>query len=133
MSSNDYDVEDVEDVEELKQSYECLLMEYTRLKEEYQENTIIQSMNDMKKRYDELLETTVSIYKYNRLKTRMEASNNRIIAAVILLERILELLKPVNANGGYLSTTNCFKAELEMSIIKDILEHTMNQKNENTT
>ena len=50
-----------EDYVKLQEDYVKLQEEYDKLLNDYSENVIIQSMNDMKQKYDTLLRSTVSL------------------------------------------------------------------------
>jgi len=69
---------------ELTVKYENLKIEMMRLKEEYQENTIIQSMNDMKVMYDELVQ------KMDKVANTVEDINQIIKAVELMIETIID-------------------------------------------
>ena len=58
----DYDI--------LKRDYQNLQSEHGKLKTEFSENIIIQSMNEMKERYERLVQSSVPNHKYNLLYER---------------------------------------------------------------
>ena len=59
------------------------------MKKEYSENTIIQSMNDMKEQYEKIKSTSISLYSYNLLQTKFSeamsilSTNNTLINCIL--------------------------------------------------
>jgi hypothetical protein len=109
----------------LENKHNKLIAEHSNLTEEFRENVIIQSMQDMKERYERMLRTTVPKIKYD-----------------ILFEKYLKLLKIFSGCTVLLDHTtgllhkaeNCYnteyknylkKIETDISIIKDILEDSL--------
>ena len=109
--------------QELKVEYEMLQEQYKALQVEYSENTIVQSMNDMKDQYEELLRTTVSMYRFRAV----EDKNNKLIlnatACSIICNHLIRLLKEVDNNiFDTSSRDNLYKAQVQTGIIKEILD-----------
>ena len=79
----------------LKEQNELLVKEIESLKKQLNENTVIESMNDMKEQYEELKRESVSrelydqlIYDYKnliKLKTTLETINNLNIRNIMML------------------------------------------------
>jgi hypothetical protein len=109
--------------QDLKVEYETLQSQLKALQQEYSENTIIQSMNDMKDQYEELLRTTVSMYRFRSV----EDKNNKLIlnatACSIICNHLIRLLKQIETNiFDTNSRDNLYKAQVQSSMIKDILD-----------
>lgn len=109
--------------QDLKVEYENMQQQYEVLEAEYRENTIVQSMNDMKEQYEELLKTTVSMYRFRSL----EDKHNKIVlnanAGSIICNHVIRLLKEIESNlFDTTSRDNLYKAHVQVSIIKDILD-----------
>lgn len=68
--------------------YEKLMIDYEKLNNEFKENTIIESMNNMKIQYDELIKTTVSKYTYDLVYKKLHRLKQKNTALIILLEYI---------------------------------------------
>ena len=114
--------------DELKGNYSELSKKYAELLNEYSENTIIQSMNDMKNRYNELMIDTISICKYNELQDKYDVVSKNSIANLILLERVFRYLKYIKNNNNYKETDEGLKLELELIMIKEIIEECVPKK-----
>lgn len=110
--------------------YEELLSKYNDLKYDYQENTIVQSMNDMKKRYERLLETTVSLEEYKKLEAVKKSAERKLIATSVLTEKIIDSLKKFEQeivqtytnDNDILAHYQLYKIQLHMMFLKEILE-----------
>lgn len=61
-----------DEVKELTEKYNDLLKENELLKNELKENTIVESMNDMKKQYEHLRNTTVPFEHYDHVKNMLK-------------------------------------------------------------
>ena len=76
----------------LYEKYNSLNIENEKLKEEFKENTIIQSMNEMKDRYDRLLRSSVTKTKYEVLNDKHMKVLKVNSACTVILEQIDNLL-----------------------------------------
>jgi hypoxanthine phosphoribosyltransferase len=90
-----------------EQDYEHLLTELTNLKKEYEENTVIQSMNDMKEMYD--------------------IQEKNIKKLVKLIDKILDTSSSIQLMLKYLheninSSGNNIYTKYNIRFISDILE-----------
>lgn len=108
----------------LNEQYNCLEMEFINLKKEYSENIIIQSMNEMKTRYDIMIKTTVPCYKYKLLDDKYNKLVKNYSGCSVLIDYIIKLIHKsekdiVNRKDILL------KAELELITIKEILEESI--------
>lgn len=125
-----------EDYAKLQDNYDKLQEEYVKLKEnnyklqeeydkllnDYSENVIIQSMNDMKQKYDTLLRSTVSLYKYQILQDKFTHLIRSFSGCSVLIDHTIKVLKQTK-NASLLDKKNLTsKAELELITIKEILE-----------
>lgn len=121
----------------MKKTYEELLCDNNKLrkelddlKHEYQENTIIQSMNDMKRRYDKLLDTTVPIDQYKRIEAKNLVYEKKITAAEIFIDRITRNLKETEKaiiqqygeDNNVSIHFQIYKIQLQIMFLKEILE-----------
>ena len=105
----------------LKEQYNCLETEFVNLQTEYSENIIIQSMNEMKTRYDIMIKTTVPSYKFTLLNEKYNKLVKNYSGCSVLVYYIIKLIQKserdiVNRKDILL------KAELELITIKEILE-----------
>ena len=105
----------------LKEQYNCLETEFVNLQTEYSENIIIQSMNEMKTRYDIMIKTTVPTYKFTLLNEKYNKLVKNYSGCSVLVDYIIKLIQKserdiVNRKDILL------KAELELITIKEILE-----------
>lgn len=105
----------------LKREYDSLLEELTDVKNEletlkvqYSENTIIQSMNDMRDRYQELVRTSVSKERYNDLLIQKNKSVDNIKAIQVILNNISKYVEP----GQYILSV---RLKLLCDIVDDML------------
>lgn len=76
------------DYSNLKQEYLDLHEKYTKLLNETSENTVLQSMNDMKVQYQELLKNMVSKDKYEDLLIEYQGLYSTIHGLKILIQNI---------------------------------------------
>lgn len=105
----------------LNEKYNCLEEEFIKLKTEYSENTIIQSMNEMKSRYDIMIKTTVPSYKYKLLDEKYNNLVKNFVGCSVLIDYIIKLLK--KSERDLMNRKDILlKAELELITVKEILE-----------
>ena len=106
----------------LQKEYDKLQEEYDKLLNDYSENVIIQSMNDMKQKYDTLLRSTVSLYKHQILQDKFTNLIRSFSGCSVLIDHTIKVLKQTK-NANLLDKKNLIsKAELELITIKEILE-----------
>ena len=113
------------DSDELKKKYDKLMVEYECLKTDYSENHIIQSMNDMKDKYDRLLQTTIPSYKYNLLYEKYLNTVKYITTSSILLDYVYKQIRHLERERTFYSfeAKQCInKIESEINITRDVLE-----------
>jgi hypothetical protein len=117
------------DRDELKKEYDTLVSEHETLKTDYSENIIIQSMNDMKIKYERLLQTSVPNHKYTLLYEKYIKMVKYITTSSVLLDRtsilVHQLDKYIYTNDTR-QTIN--KIESEINITRDILEDCLEHK-----
>lgn len=111
-----------------KKEYDELLREFESLQHDYSENTIVQSMNDMKDRYNALVRNTVPLQKYSRLEENFESLRQKANAAVVLIEHTVEQLKEIEKSMFSSSNLSMYRAELGLVITKEILENSLKNK-----
>ena len=109
-------------IEKLKDEHEILQKEYNSLQTNYSENIIIQSMQEMKERYDKMLKSTVTIHKYDILYEKYKKLVKNFSGCAIILEYVIKTLKQLNKTLFTESKNLLFKAELQLEMIKEILE-----------
>ena len=114
MSSNDYKLLKKE-YEKVCQEIDELKSELKELQQEYCENTIIQSMNDMRDRYQELLQTTVSKERYNSLLNQRAKYIDHMKTIHILLNNVSKHIGSSQYNVN-------MRIKLIMEIIDDIVQ-----------
>jgi hypothetical protein len=106
----------------LHEEHAKLHEEHAKLLNDYSENIIIQSMNDMKQKYDTLLRSSVSLYKHQILQDKFTNLIRSFSGCSVLIEHTIKVLKQTK-NSNLLDKKNLIsKAELELVIIKEILE-----------
>ncbi len=111
-----------EEHNKLQEEYDKLHEEHAKLLNDYSENIIIQSMNDMKQKYDTLLRSSVSLYKHQILQDKFTNLIRSFSGCSVLIEHTIKVLKQTK-NSNLLDKKNLIsKAELELVIIKEILE-----------
>ena len=98
----------------LKDDYTCLYDKYSKLLQETSENTVLQSMNDMKIQYQELLRNMVSKDKYEDLLIEYQKLYSTIHGLKILIQNVN---KHVNTNDTVIYS--------RIKIIKEILNDTI--------
>jgi hypothetical protein len=103
-----------QELQHLKADYSLLFEKYSKLQEETSENTIIQSMNDMKIQYQEILRNTVSKEKYEDLLMEYERLYSTIHGIKILIQNVS---KHVHSSDTVIYS--------RIKIIKEILNDTI--------
>lgn len=111
-----------EDYKELLKKFEQLQRDHEYLKKEYSENMIIQSMNDMKEKYDELIKTTVPIYKYEYVNEKWKNLKQKSQAVIVLLNFLMENIRKMEYDLNYSTFLDEKKIEFQMYIMKELLE-----------
>jgi hypothetical protein len=104
----------LEQFEELKQSHQQLCNDYA-------ENTIVQSMNDMKTQYEELIASTVSTYRYGLIQDKYHKLYRTTSSAGVLIDHILKVVKQIELEY-VCNNIKINKVQLELNILKEILE-----------
>ena len=107
---------------QLKNQYTQLEDQYTQLEKQYSENTIIQSMNDMKLRYEELVANTVSFGTYEKTSEKYEKLRRVVSSSEILIEHITNVIKKLENQTTEECRTKLYKAQIELLILKEILQ-----------
>lgn len=110
----------------LEKQYKSLDNEHRALQHEFSENTIIQSMNDMKEKYNHLLETTVPSYKYELLDERHTELHNKTLACSVLLDYIISSIRKFDNIFVNMGELDVNKIEMQLTILKELLYKTTN-------
>jgi hypothetical protein len=111
-------IEQERNIEEL---YKELQERHCKLKTEYQENTIIQSMNDMKTKYEELKKNTIPKYKYEDLMTKNNKMEKVLKGTDIILQHIQKTLDNIENVNMLDRKTLTYKIQIEIAIIQEII------------
>lgn len=109
----------------LREEYNCLEEEFVILQKEYSENIIIESMNEMKTRYDIMIKTTVPSYKYKLINEKYNKLVKNYTGCSVLIDYIIKLMQKVEKDIVNRKDI-LLKAELELITIKEILEESIN-------
>ena len=107
--------------ENLQIEYDILKQEHSSLKHEYSENVVIESMNDMKKKYESMLKTTISLYRYQVLDDKCKRLIRGFSGCSVLIDHVIRALKQIDINS--LDRRNIlYKIELELITVSEILQ-----------
>lgn len=109
-------------IQTLKKEKDEIESKYNCLQKDYSENTIIQSMNDMKERYEQLMLNTVSRYRYENLLKKYNCYSKKICTINILLHHTMKRLKILEQNALDGNEMDLYRIEFELLTIKEILE-----------
>lgn len=110
----------------LKTEYITLKNEYITLKNEYSENVIIQSMDDMKQRYDRLMQSTVPKHKYTLVYDKYSRMVKYFSGCSVLIDHILKSVKKLNRTLYNQDTKHIINGiEMELITTRDILEESI--------
>jgi hypothetical protein len=111
------------DRDEIKRKYDALVLEHDTLKNDYSENIIIESMNDMKDKYERLLQTTVPNHKYNLLYDKYVRMVKYITTTSVLIDHICKQFRQLERSVYSIDAKQIVhKIDSELSISKDVLE-----------
>lgn len=110
------------DVEKMRNEHILLQKEYDSLQINYSENVIIQSMQEMKERYDKMVKSTVPVHKYDVLYEKYKKLVKNFSGCTIILEYVIKALKQLNRTLFTESKNILYKAELQLEMVKEILE-----------
>lgn len=119
---NDNQLELEEKYVYLYDKYITLLKKYKDLCNEYSENTIIQSMKDMKERYQQLEMETVPLYRYEDLEKRNNKQKRVINAVLTILENTSKRMRLLDNSVLFDKQKDLNRCEIELVIIKELLE-----------
>jgi 3-polyprenyl-4-hydroxybenzoate decarboxylase len=108
------------DHKKLVETYKQLRIEHKKLLEDYSENTIIQSMNEMKERYEELVSNTISLYTHNDLKDKFTSLSKYTIHACVVLEQALKSLDRLTTSSN---NVHMYKIEVMLKNLKNLLDN----------
>lgn len=103
---------------ELFLEYESISSELNKLKKDYEENTIIQSMNDMKQIYDKQTK------KIEKMSDVIDDMNETTKAIQLMLKM---LLKNLSSYSNRRETVTRFELKNKIEFISEILEESLNK------
>ena len=116
----------------LKTQHTTLKTEHATLKKDYSENVIIQSMDEMKQRYDRLMQSTVPKHKYTLVYDKYSRMVKYFSGCSILIGHILKTITKLNRtlynqdNQDKQDTKHIInKIESELITTRDILEESI--------
>lgn len=123
-------VEIKKEYDKLKKEYEKLKRDHVEIKKEhedlkydYSENTIIQSMNDMKEKYDELVSKSIPIYRYDYLKKTHDDLKQKASAVMVLIDYLIMAIGKIESRFTiYDGSIDTEKLEYQLSVMKILLE-----------
>lgn len=111
------------DLDKLQMEYNQLKSEYEMLKLEYSENHIIQSMNDMKDRYERLISTSIPNHKYQLILEKYSKLCKHMTSSVVLLDHIGKNIRSIEKMSFVHEIKNLLrKVDLQLTTTKDILQ-----------
>lgn len=110
-----------ETYDELLLKYECMTIEFNNLKKDYEENTIIQSMNDMKQVYD------TQTRKMEKMSDVIDSMNETTRSSRLMLKTIV---KNLNSNSYKRESVARFELKNKLEFVNEILEESLKTKNE---
>lgn len=97
--------------------------EHEKLKYEYSENTIVQSMNAMKEQYEELITSTVAKFRYDIVNERLQSLNRIVTTCSVILEHATTGIRNISERflyGGQ-NKLELQKIGFELSMLSEIL------------
>jgi hypothetical protein len=107
--------------DELIIEYERVSDELTNLKKDYEENTIIQSMNDMKQIYDK---------QTKKMKKMSDIIDNMNETTKVVKLMLKTLIKNSNVYSSRRDVVNKFELNTRLEFINEILSESLKTKNE---
>lgn len=118
-----------ENFSQLERKYLELNTQHSNLVEEFKENVIIQSMQEMKERYERILKTHVPKIKHDILSEKYFKLLKTSSGCTVLLDHATNLLNQTEKSypSDYRNYIN--KISIDISIVKDILEDSIKNYN----
>lgn len=98
---------------------EELILKYEELHQETNENTIIQSMRDMKEQYEELQLLTVSKYKYENIVEKYLNLKRTCEAVLVLVNHSHNIL--LKRERGLFNESILKRIDSSLTVIHDVL------------
>ena len=105
----------------LEVEYEKVVIELNRLKKDYEENTIIQSMNDMKKKNE------IQVAKIEKMDNIIDRIYEKNKAIKIMLDI---LSNNINAYSRRNESLSRFELKTRLEFIKEVLDDCLKTKTE---
>jgi len=118
---------ETEEYKTLKRDYDTLVEEFDKLKLEYSENTIIQSMNDMKERYNELVNTTVSLYRYKALEKKYNTIYRASFSSLAIISHAKKIINKLDTRMIYDPERYLVKCKNDLDTLYEIIEDAINE------
>jgi hypothetical protein len=114
----------------LQNEHDQLKRDHDQLKHDYSENTIIQSMNDMKTKYDRLVQTSVPTHKYNLLSNKYSRMLKYTSACSVILEHLSKLTRQaLNIIYSTDGRSIVSKIDNELHMTRDLIEDSISLSN----
>lgn len=102
---------------DLQEKYDILLEDYKKLKHEYSENVIIQSMNDMKS-------------MYNVQKSKIEKLNNVVTNISSINKSVKVMLSVLCKNINNYNFSSRYQLKHKLEFIEEMIEESLKLRNE---
>jgi predicted RNase H-like nuclease (RuvC/YqgF family) len=111
----------------LKKKYDALMTEHAKLKQEYSENFLIESMNDMKKTFEEKeLEIKVLSNSIERLRNMNYHLCENLSAVQIMLTTVHKSMRQINNP----TTSDVYQLELKLKFVDEIIVQCLKTRDE---
>jgi len=111
----------------LKKKFDELTREHNKLKLEYSENFMIQSMNDMKATFEEKEEEIQALSKSNdRLRNINYHLCENLTAVQIMIDTVFRKVKEMPSSNA----AELFQLEMRLKFIEEIIENCLKKRDE---
>jgi hypothetical protein len=110
--------------DEILQKYNELLNKYEKLVEECKDNVVLESMNEMKTKYDNMLKNTVPTYKYNALTKKYEVAYTTLISCGVIIDHVSKVIKGLD---NRYDRSKVLQAQLELVMLRDIIDESFRE------
>lgn len=111
-----------ENYNKLFSDYTLLKVNHSKLQRDYRENTIVQSMNDMKEQYDYLKKNTVTLSTFNNLQMKYNQNLKICVTSSVLSEHIYNQFKRIHETAIGDDRNLITRLQMEILILRDICQ-----------
>lgn len=112
------------ETDEILVKYKELLSKYDKLVEECKDNVVMESMNEMKTKYDNMLKNTVPTYKYNALTKKYEVAYTTLISCGVIIDHVSKAIKGLETRYD---KSKILQAQLELVMLRDIIDESFTE------